>query len=54
VVNVPVRVRYFPDGISHFHLLADNLRLSWLHARLFCGMWLRLPRLIAVRRGAAA
>jgi glycosyltransferase involved in cell wall biosynthesis len=54
VRNVPVRVRYFADGISHFHMLGDNLRLSWLHARLFCGMWLHLPRLILRRiRGAA-
>ncbi len=54
VVNVPARVRYFPGGISHFRMLADNLRLSWLHARLFCGMWLRLPRLIAQRRHGSA
>ncbi len=34
VKNVPVRVRYFEGGLSHFHLLRDNLRISWLHARL--------------------
>jgi glycosyltransferase involved in cell wall biosynthesis len=37
VVNVPTRVRYLsPDagGVSHFDLLRDNLRITWLHTRL--------------------
>jgi polyprenyl-phospho-N-acetylgalactosaminyl synthase len=37
VINLPTRVRYLsPEegGVSHFDLLRDNLRISWLHARL--------------------
>lgn len=43
VVSMPTRVTYPPDGVSHFKLLRDNLRISWMHTRLFCGMLLRLP-----------
>ena len=46
VVDVPARVRYLEDGVSHFDMFWDNLRISWLHTRLFGGMWLRLPQLI--------
>jgi glycosyltransferase involved in cell wall biosynthesis len=35
VINVPTRVRYYADGISHFDLLRDNARISRTHARLF-------------------
>lgn len=53
IVNLPVRVRYLTEaegGRSHFHVVRDNLRLSWLHCRLctaasirFCfgGSWRR-------------
>jgi glycosyltransferase involved in cell wall biosynthesis len=37
VLNVPTRVRYLSrdaGGVSHFDLLRDNLRISWLHTRL--------------------
>lgn len=34
-------VRYNTDGISHFHLRRDNLLISKMHARLFCGMLAR-------------
>jgi glycosyltransferase involved in cell wall biosynthesis len=54
VVNVPVGVRYFADGVSHFDLWRDNLRISWLHTRLFAGMLLRLPGLVARRFRSAA
>lgn len=47
VVNVPTRVRYYSDGISHFDLFRDNVRISWLHTRLFFSMLPRLGRLIA-------
>lgn len=43
---VPTRVRYPEDGISHFHMVADNARMTWLHLRLFAGMWPRLPGLV--------
>jgi len=51
VVNVPTRVRYLPGGISHFRLVRDNVRISWLHTRLFFGMLRRAPRLVARRFG---
>ncbi|MDR1279601.1 MAG: glycosyltransferase family 2 protein, partial [Opitutaceae bacterium] len=44
---VPVRVTYPPDGISHFRPLRDNLRITWMHTRLFLGMLPRAPRLLA-------
>jgi glycosyltransferase involved in cell wall biosynthesis len=34
VVNVPTRVRYFPDGLSHFDFVGDNARLAWTYLRL--------------------
>ena len=37
VLNVPTRVRYRSaeeGGVSHFELVNDNLRISWLHLRL--------------------
>ncbi|MEC7583733.1 MAG: glycosyltransferase family 2 protein [Planctomycetota bacterium] len=57
-VNLPVRVRY-PDsevgGVSHFHLVRDNLRLSLLHARLCTSgcvgwLWRRLRGVVAPPR----
>jgi glycosyltransferase involved in cell wall biosynthesis len=49
VVDVPTRVRYFADGVSHFDLFRDNVRMIWLHVRLFLGMLRRLPQLLAPR-----
>ena len=46
VVNMPTRVQYPEDGISHFRVWRDNLRISWMHTRLFFGMLLRLPLLL--------
>lgn len=43
------RVHYPADGISHFRLVRDNALITWLHTRLFFGMLLRLPRLLADR-----
>jgi glycosyltransferase involved in cell wall biosynthesis len=47
VLNGDVKVVYPEDGVSHFHVLRDNLRLFRLHTGLVCGMLLRLPRLLA-------
>jgi len=49
VVNIPTHVTYPTDGVSHFKMLADNLRISAMHARLFVGMLLRLPLLLMRR-----
>jgi predicted LPLAT superfamily acyltransferase len=43
-------VVYPADGISHFDALNDNLRISWMHTRLVCGMLMGLPRGL-LRRG---
>ncbi|MFC3284898.1 glycosyltransferase family 2 protein [Litchfieldella rifensis] len=45
----PVRVHYPRDGVSHFALWRDNRQISAMHTRLFFGMLLRLPRLLARR-----
>lgn len=34
VVNVPTKVIYPPGNTSNFHMLRDNLRISWMHTRL--------------------
>lgn len=47
IINRTTRVSYPEDGISHFHLWRDNLRISWMHTRLVFGMLLRLPVLLA-------
>lgn len=46
VENVPTEVRYFEEGVSHFRMLEDNLRLSGVYARLLAGMLVRLPKLL--------
>lgn len=45
-VNVPTRVAYPEDGISHFRMWEDNIELSKMHAQLFLGMLIRSPRLL--------
>jgi glycosyltransferase involved in cell wall biosynthesis len=47
--NLPVHVHYPHDGVSHFALWRDNRQISLMHAKLFCGMLLRLPRLLSRR-----
>lgn len=49
IVNLPVPVHYPADGRSHFQPLHDNLRISWMHTRLFFGMLRRLPMLLSRR-----
>ncbi|RKH59705.1 glycosyltransferase family 2 protein [Corallococcus llansteffanensis] len=46
ILNQPTKVRYPTDGISHFDVLWDNVRISGMHARLFFGMLVRLPLLL--------
>ena len=52
VVNVPTAVHYPEGGISHFRLVRDNIRISWLHTRLVAGALFRLPRLLGRARRA--
>lgn len=51
IINMPTRVVYPEDGLSHFRPLRDNVRISWLHTRLVAGMLLRLPLLLLRRVG---
>jgi hypothetical protein len=48
-VQLPTKVGYPADGVSHFRLWLDNALISRLHASLFGGMLLRAPRLLARR-----
>ncbi|MRW89279.1 glycosyltransferase [Duganella sp. FT80W] len=47
VLNVPTRVSYPTDGVSHFRVWRDNVLISWMHTVLFFGMLPRIPRLLA-------
>jgi len=40
-------VTYPQDGLSHFRVWRDNVLISGMHTRLFGGMLLRSPRLLA-------
>ncbi|MGC5801726.1 glycosyltransferase [Ralstonia pseudosolanacearum] len=46
-VAIPTRVTYAADGVSHFDVLWDNIRISQSHTRLVAGMLVRLPLLLA-------
>lgn len=46
---VSTRVTYPVTGVSHFDALHDNLRISWMHTRLFFGMLPRIPQLLRQR-----
>jgi len=49
-VYYPIKVGYPLDGISNFHLVRDNIRISWTFTRLCVGMLIRLPLLIFRRK----
>lgn len=49
LAQIPTRVIYPENGVSHFRLFKDNCLISWMHARLFFGMICRLPRLLKRR-----
>jgi len=46
---IPTQVVYPSDGLSHFDPLKDNLRISYMHSRLFFGMLRRMPQLLRQR-----
>jgi len=56
--SIPTHVTYASDGVSHFDVLWDNVRISRSHTRLVFGMLWRLPMLLAhklmPRRGVVA
>jgi glycosyltransferase involved in cell wall biosynthesis len=49
VIGIPTRVSYPLDGVSHFDVCRDNLRITRMHTRLFFGMLLRLPVILGRR-----
>lgn len=53
VKNLPTRILYHDDVPSHFNIVRDNIRISWMHTRLFFGMLLRVPRLLRQRTSPA-
>lgn len=49
VLHLATPVTYPRDGVSHFDVWRDNVRISGMHARLFGGMLRRAPRLLRRR-----
>lgn len=43
---VETRVIYPEGGVSHFDALWDNVKISWMHSKLFLGMLPRIPQLL--------
>lgn len=50
VINIPTKILYPENGISHFNAVKDNVLISAMHTRLFFGMLLRLPVLLWNKR----
>jgi len=46
VRNLPTRVTYPENGLSHFRMLRDNARITAMHTRLLLGMLPRAPGLL--------
>lgn len=49
LINLPTPVRYIPKeegGVSQFKYFRDNALLTFMHARLLAGFFLRLPILL--------
>ena len=49
---LPTRVTYPVDGVSHFDAVKDNIKISWMHTRLFFGMLPRIPFLLRQRQSS--
>jgi glycosyltransferase involved in cell wall biosynthesis len=47
VINLPTRVSYPADGVSHFRVWRDNVLITRMHTVLFFGMLPRIPKLLA-------
>lgn len=53
ILPCPVHVTYPAGNSSNFHMLRDNIGLSFMHTRMFFGMLARAPRRIARAFGRA-
>lgn len=49
VLNLPTKVVYDSEGLSHFDFVRDNLRLIGVYSGALGGMLLRLPHLLTRR-----
>ena len=47
---IPTKVIYPENGVSHFDVLRDNLRISYMHTKLFLSMLPRIPLLLRQRK----
>lgn len=52
IVNLPTKVGYPLDGVSHFKAWTDNVLITRLHVALFFGMLPRVPKLLLRKRSA--
>lgn len=52
IVTLPTRVSYPTDGVSHFDMVRDNLRLAATYVRLLAELPLEAPSIVAARRDA--
>lgn len=48
--SIETKVIYPEDGISHFQLFADNVRISKMHTCLLLGMLKRVPQLLTRKK----
>jgi predicted LPLAT superfamily acyltransferase len=53
IIQVPTKVIYPEQGLSHFKAWEDNWLISKMHTKLFFGMLFRLPKLIWRKRKQA-
>ncbi len=54
VINLPTKVVYNSEGLSHFDFVRDNLRLIGVYVRALGGMLLRSPKLLMRRTSSAS
>ena len=54
VINLPTKVVYNSEGLSHFDFVRDNLRLIGVYIRALGGMLLRSPQLLMRRTSSAS
>jgi hypothetical protein len=52
IFTIPTRVSYPTDGVSHFDMVRDNLRLIVTYARLLAELPVLAPSIVAARRRA--
>ena len=52
IVTLPTRVSYPTDGVSHFDMVRDNLRLAATYVRLLAELPFEAPRIFLARRRA--